>query len=51
MVIILLSGVSHIEIIDQWFALRDQPIAKSKRASPIRLVNAVIIPAPKDFEF
>lgn len=36
--------------INQLFELTDQAITKRRSASPIRLVNAVIIPAPKDFE-
>lgn len=43
--------VSHILVINQcpWFSVH--AIARRSITSPIRFVNAVIIPAPSDFEF
>lgn len=38
----------HILIIDHWLFRRVQEIASKIKASPTRLVRAVIIPAPND---
>lgn len=45
------SGVSHIFVTIQWPWFKDHPILSKRRASPMRLVRAVIIPAPSDFGF
>ncbi len=41
----------NIEVISQWPWLSISPIVKRIRASPIRFIRAVIIPAARDFGF
>lgn len=45
------NGVLCIAVMAQWPWLSVHPILKRRRASPIRLVRAVIIPAPRDLGF
>lgn len=50
-IIRLFNVLSHILKINQWLLLKDQPMASNRATSPIRLVRAVTIPAPKDLGF
>lgn len=43
--------LDHILVIIQWLLFKDHPIEIRIKASPIRLVRAVIIPALSDFGF
>ena len=46
-----LSGADHMVIRFQWPIFRNQAMEIKRRTSPIRLVRAVIIPAPSDLLF
>lgn len=47
-IIIVLEGEDQRRVIVQWFSFINHAILSRIRASPIRLVRAVIIPALRD---
>ena len=50
-IIIVFEGEDQRIVIVQWFSFINHAILSKIRASPIRLVRAVIIPALRDFGF